>query len=196
MIALREATAWFGVFAYNEFSMQAMLMAPPPWELQPANWNARPVTPHDDLLITEWLQKEDITVNPVIAAQAIEAVAHERSFHPVLEYLDSLEWDGVPRLKSLLPSEPGASLSTEAGRKYRAPKIRTVRQFGRTFPFGQFRWTKSTCGYLPLMQWQTRLQRFKENGLRSVTYFYAWSTCGTTIGSHSGGVRVLQRLSH
>jgi predicted P-loop ATPase len=108
MTALREAPAWFGVFAYNEFSMQAMLMATPPWELQPANWNARPVTPHDDLLISEWLQKEDITVNPVIAAQAIEAVAHERSFHPVLEYLDSLEWDRVPRLKSWLHDYLGA----------------------------------------------------------------------------------------
>jgi predicted P-loop ATPase len=53
-------------------------------------------------LITEWLQSEGITVNVGTAAQAIEAVAIDRSFHPVREYLNSLEWDGIPRLKTWL----------------------------------------------------------------------------------------------
>jgi predicted P-loop ATPase len=102
MIALREAPAWFGAFAYNEFSREATLMAAPPWEMIPADWMPRPVTPHDDLLITEWLQKEGITVDVGVAAQAVEAVAKDRLFHPVREYLEHLEWDGIPRIRTWL----------------------------------------------------------------------------------------------
>ena len=108
MIALREAPAWFGVFAYNDFSQETMLMAAPPWEVNPSFCSPRPVTPHDDLLITEWLQSQGITVEVGIAAQALEAVARDRSFHPVREYLDSLVWDSVPRLKTWLHDYLGA----------------------------------------------------------------------------------------
>jgi predicted P-loop ATPase len=102
MIALREAPAWFGVFAFNEFSGQATLVVAPPWEMNRAQWDQRPVTPHDDLLITEWLQKEGISVDVGVAAQAVEAVAKDRLFHPVREYLDQLEWDGIPRIGTWL----------------------------------------------------------------------------------------------
>jgi predicted P-loop ATPase len=34
-----------------------------------------------------------------IAGEAVETVAHDRSFHPVREYLDGLAWDGVPRIE-------------------------------------------------------------------------------------------------
>jgi predicted P-loop ATPase len=108
MIAFREAPAWFGVFAYNDFSLETMLMAAPPWEINPSAWTPRPVTPHDDLLITEWLQSQGITVSVGIASEAVEAVARDRSFHPVREYLDNLQWDGVPRLKTWLSDYFGA----------------------------------------------------------------------------------------
>ena len=70
--------------------------------MNPSCWNPRPVTPHDDLLITEWLQSQGITVEAGIAAQAVEAVARDRSFHPVREYLDILVSDGVPRIETWL----------------------------------------------------------------------------------------------
>lgn len=108
MIALREEPAWLGVFAHNEFARQTMLMAAPPWETNPAGWTPRTITSHDDLLITEWLQQQGITVNSAIAAQAAEAVAHERTYHPVREYLDGLAWDGVPRLNTWLADHFGA----------------------------------------------------------------------------------------
>jgi predicted P-loop ATPase len=108
MLALREAPTWFGAFAYNEFSQETMLMTAPPWEMNPAHWGPRAVTPHDDLLITDWLQKQGITVDAGTAAQAVEAVARDRSFHPVREYLDSLVWDGIPRLKTWLHDCLGA----------------------------------------------------------------------------------------
>ena len=45
---------------------------------------------HDDLLATEWLQREGIGVNTPTTAQAVEAVARNRAFHPVIDYLSDL----------------------------------------------------------------------------------------------------------
>ena len=43
-----------------------------------------------------------------IAAQAVQTVARDRSFHPVRQYLESLKWDGVERLDSWLSIYVGA----------------------------------------------------------------------------------------
>lgn len=52
----------------------------------------------DDLFAAEWLQHQGIYVSPDVAGQAVEAMARERQFHPVLDYLGRCVWDGVPRL--------------------------------------------------------------------------------------------------
>ena len=43
-----------------------------------------------------------------MAHQAVEIRAHDCRFHPVREYLEGLEWDGVPRLASLFPGYFGS----------------------------------------------------------------------------------------
>ena len=72
-----------------------------------------------DLLTTEWLQREEISVNSAVAAQAVEAAARDSSLHPVKEYLDFLEHDGTSRLESWLSEYMGAAPSAyhrEVGR--------------------------------------------------------------------------------
>ena len=80
--ALREAPAWFGVLAYDEFSRETVIKAAPPWDIKLAPWSERVWSSHDDLLATEWLQREVIAVNTQTTAQAVEAVARDRAFHP------------------------------------------------------------------------------------------------------------------
>ena len=79
--AFREAPAWFGVLAYDEFSRETVIKAAPPWDIRLAPWSERVWSSHDDLLATEWLQREDIAVNTQTTAQAVEAVARDRAFH-------------------------------------------------------------------------------------------------------------------
>lgn len=95
--ALREAPPWRTVLAYDVFAMQAMIELGPPWH-PGTEWQPRPWTPQDDLLATDWMQRQGIGVNVATAAQAVEAVAQDRRFHPVLDYLDALEHDGEARL--------------------------------------------------------------------------------------------------
>ena len=68
-------------------------------------------TGHEDRLTAEWLQREGILVSVDIAAQAVQTVARDHSFHPVRVYLESLQWDGVERLDQCL----SAYLGAEAG---------------------------------------------------------------------------------
>jgi predicted P-loop ATPase len=100
--AFREAPAWFGVLAYDEFSRETVIKAAPPWDIRLAPWSERVWSSHDDLLATEWLQREDIAVNTQTTAQAVEAVARDRSYHPVIDYLSDLQHDGRARANTWL----------------------------------------------------------------------------------------------
>ena len=106
--ALREAPVWRGVVAYNEFRRETVIESHPPWDPQVLTWVVRPWTDHDDLLATDWLQKAGITVQSKITAQTVEVAARDTSFHPVREYLSSLQHDGVSRLDTWLATCWGA----------------------------------------------------------------------------------------
>ena len=43
-----------------------------------------------------------------VIAKAIDIVANENSFHPILQYLESLKWDGIPRIQHMLTHFFGA----------------------------------------------------------------------------------------
>jgi predicted P-loop ATPase len=107
MHAFREAPAWSGVLAHDEFARETMLMAPAPWA--GGDEIPRPWTSHDDLLAANWLQQEGIGVTPAVTQQAVEAVARDRSYHPVADYLDGLKHDEDPRLVTWLTDYMGVA---------------------------------------------------------------------------------------
>ena len=102
MRAFRNAPEFQGVLAFNSFMRATMLMKPPPWERGRGRWTPRPWTDNDDRMGAEWLQGHEIMVTHNVVAEAAEAVAVEQAFHPVKSYLESLAWDGVPRLDDWL----------------------------------------------------------------------------------------------
>lgn len=107
--ALRDCPAWMDVLAYDELSMQAVAAGVPPWDVMSVgDWCERPWSPNDDVLTTDWLQRHGIGVNTATAAQAVETVARDRSFHPVVNYLESLRHDGVARLNGWIARYLGA----------------------------------------------------------------------------------------
>jgi predicted P-loop ATPase len=106
--ALREAPAWQGVLAYDQFAMETIISGAPPWDFKILEWIPRVWASHDDLLTAEWLQRAGIAVNTQTAAQAIEAVARDRAFHPVIDYLTSLQHDGKARTGTWLSTCLGA----------------------------------------------------------------------------------------
>jgi predicted P-loop ATPase/5S rRNA maturation endonuclease (ribonuclease M5) len=102
--ALRKAPEWKGVLGFNEFSLSITALRDTPWGATPAQWGD-----HEDRLTCDWLQHQGIHVSPDVAGQAADTVSREHGFHPVRQYLNSLEWDGVRRLDYWLSIYLGAA---------------------------------------------------------------------------------------
>jgi predicted P-loop ATPase len=103
--ALRLAPEWDGVLGFNEFSMTTVALKPPPW---PAVVAGSEWTDHEDRLAADWLQHHGIYVSVEVAGLAVQTVARDRTFHPVRQKLDSLEWDGTCRIDDWLSLYLGA----------------------------------------------------------------------------------------
>lgn len=102
--ALRYAPEWKGVLAFNEFDLMPMVMRVAPWGVSTSghSW-----TDQEDRLTADWLQRNGILVDVNTAAQAAQTVARDRFFHPIKGYLESIKWDGRPRLESWLSTYLG-----------------------------------------------------------------------------------------
>ena len=92
--ALKHAPEFAGVVAFDEFALRTMAREPAPWHSS----GGRVWTDTDDIKFAEWCQLQGINVSIGIAGSAIQAVAAENSFHPLRDWLEQLEWDGVKRL--------------------------------------------------------------------------------------------------
>jgi predicted P-loop ATPase len=76
-----------------------MAVLPPPWATTKHNsWRPVPWSDQEDSLAAEWLQRKHINVPTGVVSEAVETVAKENSFHPIRDYLASLEWDGKARV--------------------------------------------------------------------------------------------------
>jgi putative DNA primase/helicase len=118
-VAIRDHPALKDRIAYDDFRGATWARAALPWDRR----GDRPWSDFDDLKATEWLQAPEIgiLVGSSIVREAVQVVAHENRFHPVLEYLEGLQWDGVERLTHWLTTylgAPSSPLTNAFGRKF------------------------------------------------------------------------------
>ncbi len=109
-----------GLVAWDEFASKTVLRRNPPW---PCRVEIGKDWPEQfDVLLAEYLQREGLMIGTALAMEAVQAIAHENSFHPVRDYLDFLRWDGEPRLDSVLARYFGTTTVSEytvqVGRKW------------------------------------------------------------------------------
>lgn len=88
-----------GVIAYNKFTNDVTKLRDAPWGSPAGAW-----TEVDELKLGEWLVRKHFMPSMPRSAleEAVRIVAHNNRFHPVRQYLESLKWDGVPRLATWL----------------------------------------------------------------------------------------------
>ncbi len=121
MVALRNAPEISNCFAFDE-----MLCAPVIVKALPASQDRnchyrgslpRPATDEDVSQLQEWLQEHAALprLGKDTCHQAADLRARELAFHPVKDYLNVLEWDGLPRLEKWLAYYLGADHSPYAG---------------------------------------------------------------------------------
>ncbi len=106
MIILRNDYMLKGKLAYNIFNNKCIALKDLPWrKIDRTNNELRDV---DDSGLRHYLEATyGITgINKINDATAL--IVKENSFHPVLDYLDTLEWDGQERVDRLLIDYLGA----------------------------------------------------------------------------------------
>jgi predicted P-loop ATPase len=106
LIVLRQDKSFAAMFAYDEMLAAALLLKP---LAHGASFKPRPLTDVDAGLVQERVQKLALVrLSKDTIHQALDIVAHENMFHPVRDYLGSVQWDGRPRLEGWLTDYLGA----------------------------------------------------------------------------------------
>jgi len=98
-LVLNNDPRWRGVLGYCEFSYSIMKRTKTPLIISDVGeWNDA-----DAAALRVWMSYEyGFTPSHADIADALSVVARRRLFHPVREYLNKLEWDGVHRLSTWL----------------------------------------------------------------------------------------------
>ena len=94
-----------GCFGYNDLSHRIELISDAPWReiTRGAIWRDT-----DDGKLRGWLEKHYSITGKEKIIDGLSNVAQDNHFHPIKRYLDGLEWDGIPRLDTMLIDYLGA----------------------------------------------------------------------------------------
>ena len=129
LLALKHAPEWDGVIGYNEFSGEIMLTSKPPYGVS----GVRKWRDIDEVNTAAWMQEKGLNVSPSIVGQAVAAHAEANPFHPIRQYLQSLQWDGDPRIDSWLTEFLGvfpSEYTAQVGRLWLISAVARVMQPG------------------------------------------------------------------
>lgn len=106
-IALRYSPEWDGVFAFDEFKHRVVIKKTPPIiQSAESSWQDE-----DDTRASLWMQANGIFVTQAPVGSVIQSIAREKSFHPIRDYLNAIQWDGEPRVDRWLSTYLGAEQS-------------------------------------------------------------------------------------
>lgn len=105
MLILQNDPHLAGKIAYNEFSYRPVVRGDMPWRKKAEGeyWSDR-----DDASLRNYLETIYGITGQGKINDALMEIQGKNKFHPVRNYLRGLEWDGIPRLDSLLVDYLGA----------------------------------------------------------------------------------------
>ena len=106
-LILENDERWRGVLRYDRFTYDVIKKKVPPFKY---NASAGEWTEGDTTRLCIWCaQNYGFTPRENDAIRAVLVAAEMLSFHPVLDYLHELKWDGTPRLNTWLPDYLGTT---------------------------------------------------------------------------------------
>ena len=105
VIILTHDPKLVGRLALNEMEHNIVTLSSLPWDKTtgPRQWNDA-----DDAALRYYLERTYGLSGKDRIFDAVNVVATQNAFHPVREYLDACEWDGAPRVETLLIDYLGA----------------------------------------------------------------------------------------
>lgn len=103
---LEHHPAFIGKLSHDLFAGVDVVTGKLPWHRPSAT--ASQWTDNDDANLRVWLERNYGIVGKEKIADALSAVLTKHSYHPIRDYLNSLTWDGKPRLERLIIDYIGA----------------------------------------------------------------------------------------
>jgi predicted P-loop ATPase len=107
--ALRSDPALLDAFTFDEMLRVVMLTHEIGAPLSGNVVEPHPLIDSEVTTLQEWMQDAGLKrIAHQTVRDAVECFAREHAYHPVLDYLEALQWDGEPRLSSWLTTYLGA----------------------------------------------------------------------------------------
>lgn len=105
---LRNCPEWAGAVVFNDARGEIELVAPPPF-VSAERWRPQKTSDAIEVQTAIWLERTwHLRATPQQVNAAFQAIAASRKINPVVAYLESVRWDGVPRLDTWLTRYCGA----------------------------------------------------------------------------------------
>lgn len=141
MVILANDPEIAGLLAYDAFRAEHLLMRAPPIPQagaspMPGPYPRAPSAEDMSLLLAYFQRVWSSKFAAASVEAAAHAAAHQHAFHPVLDWLDALRWDGVPRLNHWLTNAFDAENNRyhrAVGAKFLIAAARRVRHPGCKF---------------------------------------------------------------
>lgn len=135
VIILQHDPKLAGRLALNEMEHNIVTLSSLPWRTVKgqSQW-----TDADDAALRYYLEKTYGLGGKDRIFDAVNVVAQQASFHPVRDYLDSCDWDGIPRVDTLLIDYLGAednAYTRAVTRKTLAAAVARIYQPGCKFDY-------------------------------------------------------------
>jgi predicted P-loop ATPase len=112
ILALEGAADVRDALGYDEMLRAPVLLHQPGIPIGGDVLEPRPLTDEDVTDIQKWMQHAGLERIPRHTVRdAVDLCARHQSFHPLREYLESLQWDGKPRVNVWLTTRLGAELT-------------------------------------------------------------------------------------
>lgn len=98
------------VLAYDAFGNTEVIRKPLPWRHRERPYeDYEPWLGSDDRRLEHWFGKTYEIKSGTTIKNAFTEVAHKNRFHPIIEYLEAQQWDGVERVNRLFVDYLGAA---------------------------------------------------------------------------------------
>lgn len=146
VLILRNDSEMRGNLGFDGFTGRYTVTGALPWN---ANKKPRSWSDEDDAGLRHWLEKKYDIRSKGNIDDARVLVSRENIYHPVLDYLNGLSWDGVKRAETLLIDYMGAEdtpYTRAVTRKTLAAAVRRVKQPGVKFDNVLILVGKQGCG--------------------------------------------------
>lgn len=153
ILIMRYDPRFHGRIARNQFTGQVVLVKP----IKPKGHVASHLKVEDEINGTRWQDEHDVTIRAVLETpagegksgyglrvpdrdlvDAISGAANFSAFHPIRDMLDSLVWDGVPRVEKIGPSYFGTTDSAYHRQVFKMTLVASVARIyepGHKFDF-------------------------------------------------------------